>query len=179
MKIWCPHLLHRAAVINKLLYLNIITNILRTSATSLVPSSPVGDHRRFESVLWVLSSALTLLVEWQERHPACKKPAAIISKSNCGKLKVAVIMLRKHHDRFMALLPGPSSWAGARRELLDFMAQGKINRGRHTNHLAGRHSIRTNQCPPPPSPQFFYRPDAFTAAQPTVSKHWRQLAHLD
>jgi len=23
--------------------------------------------------------------------------------------------------------------------------QGKINRGRHTDHLAGRHSIRTNQ----------------------------------
>ena len=32
--------------------------------------------------------------------------------------------------------------------------QGKINRGRHTNHLAGRHSIRTNQCPPPSSPIF-------------------------
>jgi len=30
--------------------------------------------------------------------------------------------------------------------------QGKINRGRHTDHLAGRHSIRTNQCLPPPSP---------------------------
>jgi len=38
------------------------------------------------------------------------------------------------------------------------------------NHPAGRHSIRTNQCPPPPSP-IFYRPDALPAAQPTVSKH--------
>ena len=28
--------------------------------------------------------------------------------------------------------------------------QWKINRGRHTDHLAGRHPIRTNQCPPPP-----------------------------
>jgi len=36
-------------------------------------------------------------------------------------------------------------------ERLDFMVQGKINRGRHTDHLDGRHSIRTNQCPPPPS----------------------------
>ena len=26
---------------------------------------------------------------------------------------------------------------------------------------------------------FFYRPDALLAAQPTVSKHWRQLAHSD
>jgi len=58
-----------------------------------------------------------------------------------------------HHNRFTALFPGPPGWAGARRELLDFMMQGKINRGRHTNHPVGCHSIRTNQCPPP-SPIF-------------------------
>ena len=57
-----------------------------------------------------------------------------------------------HHNRFTALFPGPPGWAGARRELLDFMVQGEINRGRHTDHSAGRHSFRTNQCPPPPSP---------------------------
>jgi len=32
------------------------------------------------------------------------------------------------------------------------MVQGKINRGRYTDHLDGCHSIRTNQCPPPLSP---------------------------
>ena len=37
--------------------------------------------------------------------------------------------------------------------------------------LTIRHSIRTNQCPPPPSPHIFYGPDALPAAQPTVSKH--------
>jgi len=36
-------------------------------------------------------------------------------------------------------------------KLLDFMVQGKINRGRHTDHPAGRHSIWTNQCAPPPA----------------------------
>jgi len=35
------------------------------------------------------------------------------------------------------------------------MVQGKINRGRHSDNAAGRHSIRTKQCPPPPSPIFF------------------------
>jgi len=50
--------------------------------------------------------------------------------------------------------------------ILDFMVQGKINKDR--DHPAGRHSIRTNQCPPPPSP-FFYRPDALPAIQPTLS----------
>jgi len=44
--------------------------------------------------------------------------------------------------------------AGTRRELLDFMVQGKINRGRHTDHPARCHSTRTNQCPPPPSRHF-------------------------
>jgi len=39
-------------------------------------------------------------------------------------------------------------------KLLDFMVQGKINRCRQTDHLAGCHSIRTNQCPPPPSSHF-------------------------
>jgi len=79
-----------------------------------------------------------------------------------------------HHNRFTAPSPGPPGWAGVRREPMDFMVQGKINRGRHTDHPAGRHSIQTNQCPPPPSP-IFYRPDALPATQPTVSKHWRQL----
>ena len=35
-------------------------------------------------------------------------------------------------------------------EKLDFMVQGKINRGRYTDHPDGRQSIRTKQCPPPP-----------------------------
>jgi len=78
-----------------------------------------------------------------------------------------------HHNHFMALFLGPPGWAGARTELLDIMVQGKINRGRHTDHPDGRHSILTKQCLPPPSP-IFYRPDALPAAQPTVSKHWRQ-----
>ena len=77
-------------------------------------------------------------------------------------------MLAPYHNRFTALLPGPPGWAGARRELLDFMVQGEIYRGRHTDHPAGRHSIRTNQCPPPPSPHIFYGPDALPAAQPAL-----------
>jgi len=65
-----------------------------------------------------------------------------------------------HLNCFTALFPGPHGWASARRERLDFMVQGKINRDRHTDHPAGRHSIRINQSPPPPSqpppsPPFF------------------------
>ena len=39
-------------------------------------------------------------------------------------------------------------------KLLDFIVQGKINRGRHIDHPAGCHSIGTNQCPHSPSPIF-------------------------
>jgi len=59
-----------------------------------------------------------------------------------------------HTQPFYSPFPGPPGWASARRELLDFVVQGKINRGRHTDHPARFHSIRTNQCPPPPSPIF-------------------------
>jgi len=79
---------------------------------------------------------------------------------------------------FYGPFSGPPRWAGARRQLLDFIVQEKINRGRHTDNLAGRHFIWTNQCPPLSSP-IFYRPDALPAALPTVSKHWRQLVHSD
>ena len=57
------------------------------------------------------------------------------------------------HNHFTALFPGTPGWASARRELLYFMVQGKIYRGRHTDHAAGHHSIQTNHCPPTPSPQ--------------------------
>jgi len=72
-----------------------------------------------------------------------------------------------HHNRFTALFPGPPRWAGARRELLEFMVQGKIKRGRHTEHPAGHHSIRTKQCPPASSPCFLQV--GCPSCHPTVS----------
>jgi len=62
--------------------------------------------------------------------------------------------LTNHHTTTILrpFFPGLPRCAGARRELLDFMVQGKINGGRHTDHPAGHHSIRTNHCPPPPFP---------------------------
>jgi len=62
------------------------------------------------------------------------------------------------HKRFTALFLGPPGWAGARKEPLDFMVQGKINRGRHTVRLGATPSKLTSahlhQTP------IFYRPDA-------------------
>ena len=73
-----------------------------------------------------------------------------------------------HHNRFTALFPGPARWAGARREHLDFVVQGKINTGRHTDHPAGRHSTRTNQCPPPPTTYCMTVDTAYCSADQSV-----------
>jgi len=83
-----------------------------------------------------------------------------------------------HHNRFTALFLGPPGWAGARRELPDFVLQGKINRGRYIDHPAGCHSVRTSQCPPPPSPIFLqagcpsYHPTNSVKALKTTHSNW-------
>jgi len=59
-----------------------------------------------------------------------------------------------HTQLFYGPFSGTTLVTGARRSLLDFMVQRKIHRGSHTDHRVGRHSIRTNQCPPPPSSHF-------------------------
>jgi len=91
-----------------------------------------------------------------------------------------------HHNCFTAIFLGPPGWADAR-NLLDFMMQGKINTGRHTDHPAGRNSIRTNQCQPPPSPHFLQagcpscRPaNSVKALKATKSSEgrWCWLPHL-
>ena len=87
-------------------------------------------------------------------------------------LRIATVSYHHHNNRFTALFQGPPTWADARRELLDFMVHGKIDRGRHKDHPAGRHSIQSNQCPPPPSPIFLQA--RCLSCHPTVSKHWRQ-----
>jgi len=56
---------------------------------------------------------------------------------------------------------------------MEFMVQGKINRGRRTDHPAGHHSSGLTSAHLHHSP-IFYRPDALPAAQPTVSKYSRQ-----
>jgi len=87
-------------------------------------------------------------------------------------VKITESATTSHHNHFTALLPGPPRWAGARRELL---VQGKIDRGRRTDHpqLRATPSGLTSAHVHHP-PLFFYRPDALPAAQPTASKHWRQ-----
>jgi len=52
------------------------------------------------------------------------------------------------HNHFMALFPGLPGWAGARRKTYSGLYGAREdNIGRHTNNLAGLHSIWTNRRP--------------------------------
>jgi len=80
-----------------------------------------------------------------------------------------IVIYATQHTRncFEAHFLGLPRWAGAkRRNLLDFNGAREDNRGRHTDYLAGRHSICTNDGldPPPSSPTFM--PDALPVATP-------------
>jgi len=75
-----------------------------------------------------------------------------------------------HHNHFMAFFPDHPGEPVPEENFWTLWCKGRLTETRHTNHSAGRHSVWTNQCPPPPSP-IFYRLDALPAAQPTVSKH--------
>ena len=57
------------------------------------------------------------------------------------------------------------------------MVQGEINRGKHTDHPAGRQSIRTNQCPPPPSPHTFLQAGC-PSCRPTNSVKALKATHI-
>jgi len=126
-------------------------------------------------IYWSTCSTLKLLVRCPRGHQVCKK----FHLYSCN-LQVFLRLLQTttttlqptvlrpfFRDHPGEPVPEENFWT---------LWWGKINRGRHTDHPAGHHSIWTNQCPPPPSSPFFYGPDALPAAQPTVSKHWRQLA---
>jgi len=61
----------------------------------------------------------------------CVKDGSCFSSSLEWKLMDNINGISYTHNLFTALFPGQAGWAGARRELLDFMVQGKTNRGRH------------------------------------------------
>ena len=113
---------------------------------------------------------------WSDvRRPWCSLLQRVRRLGNWGILSaegqvchpVCMITTTTTLQPFYGPFTGPPRWAGGRRELLDFMVQGKINRGRHTDHPAGRHSIRTNQCAPPPSSHFLQV--KFPSCHPTNS----------
>jgi len=61
-----------------------------------------------------------------------------------------------YHNHFMALFSGTtrvSRWPVPEENFWTLWCKGRLTEV-DTNHPSGRHSIRTNQCPPPLSPHF-------------------------
>ena len=116
------------------------------------------------TVICLAFSALTLLVGWQEGHPACKK------------LEWWVHPIHPFNGPF----PGIPRWAGTRKvnPIWILLKQQTVSgsgiswaicrsaAAPRSRHLAPRQH---------PTTQVFYRPDALPVAQPTASKHWRQM----
>ena len=83
----------------------------------------------------------------------------------------------KHtHTRLTALCPGLSGWASTRKvKPIWILLEQETVSGSGISWATCKSAPRSRQITTPaPHHSVFYRPDALPAAQPTVSKHWRQ-----
>ena len=79
------------------------------------------------------------------------------------------------HTRLTALFPRLSGWAGIRKvKAIWILLKQETVSGSGINWAICKSAHRSRQITTPaPHHSVFYRPDALPAAQPTVSKHWR------
>jgi len=147
---WYCLIRHRMKRMNQFLRPSphLTTLVVQQNSTENVPfsqPSPASWYMKKTDAAWFHGHLpLHLLVyntqhQWQEINSITVN----VTGKRHGFIHTITERTPHHHHHFMALFPGQPGWAGARRELLDFMVQGEINRGRHTDHPAGRHSIRT------------------------------------
>ena len=81
------------------------------------------------------------------------------------------------HAHLTDLCPGLPGWAGTSKGKpnLDFTeARDSEWQWHQLGHMQVCTSLQTDNHANTPPIKFFYRPDVLPAAQPTVSKHWRQ-----
>jgi len=81
------------------------------------------------------------------------------------------------HTRLTALFPGLPGWAGTRKvkPVWILLKQETVSGSGHSWAICKSAPAPDRQLHQHPTTQFFYRPDALPAAQPTASKHWRQI----
>ena len=82
------------------------------------------------------------------------------------------------HTRLTALCPGLPRWAGTRKvkPIWILLMQETVS-GSGISCAIYKSASRSRQITmPAPHHSVFYRPDALPAAQPTASKHWRDLS---
>jgi len=82
------------------------------------------------------------------------------------------------HTRLAAFFPGLSGWAGTRKvkPIWILLKQETVSGSGISWDVCKSATCSRQITMPAPHHSVFYRPDALPAAQPTVSKHWRQMA---
>jgi len=87
------------------------------------------------------------------------------------------LQLRTHTNTCLsALCPGLPRWAGTRKvKPIWILLKQETVSGSGITLAACKPAVRSTDNHASVPPLSFYRPDALPAAQPTVSKHWRQL----
>jgi len=119
------------------------------------------------------------------RQRTCTSPASSLSRIHCLRRRDAsgVASLSHHawnhtHTRSTALCPRLPRWAGTRKvKPIWILLKQETVSGRGISWAIRKSALRSSQITmPAPHRSVFYRPDALPAAQPTASKHWRQLA---
>ena len=94
------------------------------------------------------------------------------------KVDKQFLLIKKHtHTCLTSLCPGLPRWAGTRnvKPIWILMKQETVS-GSGISWAVCKSAPRSRQITmPAPHQSYFYRPDALPAAQPTSSKHWRQL----
>ena len=85
------------------------------------------------------------------------------------------------HTRLTALCPGLPWWVGTRKvkPIWILLKQETVSGSGISCAICKSAPCSRQITTPAPHHSVFYRPDAFPAAQPTASKHWRQtIPHL-
>jgi len=90
---------------------------------------------------------------------------------------LAVILQVITHTHLMALCPGLPGWAGTRKvKPIWLLLKQETVSGSGISWAMCKSAPRSSQITmPAPHRSVFYRPDALPAAQPTASKHWKQV----
>ena len=133
---------------------------------------------------WLVFSALTLLVRRQEENPTCKYGGVgcwrgYLSGARCRLAYAPADAIATHclltDTRLTAFFPGLPRWAGTRNvnPIWILLKQETVS-GSSISWAICKSAPRSRQITMPAiHHSVFYRPDAFPAAQPTASKHWR------
>jgi len=105
----------------------------------------------------------------------CLVTTTLIKRLNVGKITWRATHT---HTRLTALCLGLPSWAGTRKvKPIWILLKQETVSGSGISWAIYKSSPRSGQVSTPASHRsVFYRPDDLPAAQPTASKHWRQVS---